>query len=263
MCRLLHLLPCHSADTALLRMVTSCGHLLCSHPWPVSRDLSAAGHAVDYPLSSAGLLPCLPRHHCSWSPSDPPQTGLRLCPALSWEIPGSSRILCSPSSAYSTDVFTPGQLSLLTPDSLDVQLSSGHLHLDGRGPPAQPVPNQGGQFPSNLSLLLRLLIANCPLKNLTPADFQPTALSPPRSRRHLSQLDNPGRPSVSGPLSTQQGGSFLNKASPFQTLPRSHPANSTGHAPGAQGPAPSDGHSSLAGLLLPSPSLAQGPGPAS
>lgn len=117
--------------------------------------------------SSPGFLPCLPGTTASGCPPAPLaatpwslQTDLSPCPLLRHEGLWFSRLLCSPRSAHPTWVFISGQLSVLSPDSMDVQLCSRHFHLDVRRPSAQPP-----SFPSNLSLLSQLLTPGCPLTN--------------------------------------------------------------------------------------------------
>lgn len=123
----------------------SCDHLLWSHPYPVSLDLSGAVHAVGHPFLFTRL------------PSSPPgpliltvllplaATPWSLCSLLRCEVLGSAGSSALP-TRLTPPVSSPLASCLLSADSTDSHLSSRHLHVDVRGPSAQPPC-----FPSNLS----------------------------------------------------------------------------------------------------------------
>lgn len=89
----------------------------------LSLDLSAAIHTADHasPLSRPPSSACLSPDPsgCLFLVTDP-LTGLSLCSPLRWEVPGSSSSSAYPHLSHPTYVFIGGQLSLLSPDSMDI-----------------------------------------------------------------------------------------------------------------------------------------------
>lgn len=185
-----------------------------AHPCPVSGRLSSCSRCGPprFPPLASFLV-----FLGTTAPGCPPALRLPL-PGLCWQIAASAhrsgrRSWVPPASLLSgsaspTCVCTSGQLSLLSPDSMAVPLSSGHLHLDVRGPPAQPVMNRLCQFPSDVSLLSQLLTHSRLSNRCSLTESWIPHLPPPHTNSHWAQepgpgvpsrLCNPGSPSASRP----------------------------------------------------------------
>lgn len=117
------------------------------------------------PLRSCSCCgPLLPLHQASFlaswptAPGCPPPSGyhsLMLCLSLRCEVLGPAGSSALP-ARLTPPVSSPLASCLLSPDSTNIHLSSRHLHVDVRGPSAQPP-----SFPSNLFLLSQLLTPSC------------------------------------------------------------------------------------------------------
>lgn len=125
-------LPCMA--TWDLPAVASCGHIPILFLW-TSQELFMLWATPSSPPGPLLLAVPLPLAATPWS----------LCPSLRCEVLGSAGSSALP-TRFTPPVSSPLASCLLSPDSTDSHLSSRHLHVDVRGPSAQPP-----SFPSNLS----------------------------------------------------------------------------------------------------------------